>query len=206
MNFKMKHSISNIISIQNFQMVSLFGKWSVVLMVFISQFSNLNSQALTGLSAKWDNSLREWTVYAPDEDHLIDLYVRWPLDPKSQEWEFRTQDGKIGVIRPSWANDFSRWELRMGDTLVMATQVWPNDVSSWRIKWKDQTTELNLQMIGWNEWEAIGPNKELFNLYPSHPGDIRDWIIEDRTNPKTQPLPVTLLTTFLALKISILRL
>ena len=154
---------------------------------------NVFAQTISTVSSRWSDSFVEWDIFSPSEDETADeleevlygeLKLRWlNLKDDFSEWTYEL-GGKRGTIRQKWKNDPTQWELRTyeGDVISMKAP-WSNDISEWRVT--DNTLSLTLKSRWTNqfdEWLVEDPNRGKFYLYTLHPGDPRDWAVEDDLN------------------------
>lgn len=173
-----------------------FSSRIIFLFVFLFHFGDRPvAQVLTGISADWDDSLKEWTIYTED-DHLEgELQTRWMIEEDWSDWSIRL-GGLDGRIRMKWKDDRNEWELRSGQILVMARTVFKDDLREWRITSGRHTIHIKTRFGNIaDEWDA---SSELghFSIRTAYQGDPRDWYIEDEL--EGVPLEVRVMLVFVA--------
>jgi len=169
----------------------------IILSFFLfSQLNTLGAQELIGISADWDNSLKEWTIYTTD-DHLEgELQTRWMIDDDWSDWSIRF--GQLdGRIKMKWKDDPNEWEFRSGNITINARTVFKNDFREWRIVGSRHTVNIKTRFGNiFDEWDASN-NQGQFYLRTAYQGDPRDWQIEDEL--ETTPLEIKVVLVFIAL-------
>jgi len=155
-------------------------KYIFSIFFFLVMHISLFSQGeLFGISTSWDDSYKEWVIYAEDEDVEGELEVRWGGNDDWSDWDYRYED-ESGSIKQKWNNDISQWELRGGNEIITMKTKWTNDFTEWRISTGSKTFTLvskyknNLQ-----EWEVKEKTYGTFEMYTSYENDLRDWDIFD---------------------------
>jgi hypothetical protein len=155
----------------------------------------LGAQVLTGISADWDDSLKEWTIYTHD-DHLEgELQTRWMIEEDWSDWSIRL-GGLDGRIKMKWKENPNEWELRSGNILVMARTAFNDDFREWRITSGRHDIRLKTRFGNIaDEWDASSDHGR-FSIRTAYQGDPRDWHIEDEL--EGVPLEVRVMLVFVA--------
>ena len=173
-----------------------FSRLVFILILLFQLNSKLGAQLLTGFSAKWDNSLKEWTIYTSD-DHLEgELQTRWIIEEDWTDWSVRL--GNLDArIKMRWKENPNEWELRSRDMVVSARTQFNNDFREWRITGPQQPINIKTRFRNTaDEWETSS-DLGTFYLRTAYQGDPRDWYIED--NMEDVALEVKIMMVFLAL-------
>lgn len=164
--------------------------------LFLFSFtSEVLSQRLEALKARWNDSFKEWDVYTDEGEGTLTL--RWQVRSDWTAWDFRV--GELsGTIDMRFPDNPEYWELRCGSEKVYVRTQWPRDITSWTIEtdqgrliwksyWRDNLDE-------WLIDTKADPNP--FNMYTEFIGDQRDWIINDQ-NDGSIPFPARLAMAFI---------
>lgn len=138
----------------------------------------LGAQAFVGLSADWDQSLKEWTIHTEDDQLEGDLQPRWMVEEDWSDWSIRMGDLE-GRIRMKWRDNPNEWELRSGAALVTARTVFNGDFSEWRISGSGHTFNIRTRFRNTADEWTLSSDIGNFYMRTSFQGDPRDWYIED---------------------------
>lgn len=138
-----------------------------------------SGQVLTGASARWSDSFREWIIYTEDYNDEGDLHLRWENGDALSEWDYYFADVS-GAIKIKWPKDPSEWEIRSSEgEIVSAKALWNNSFREWRISNNDIQITLTCRYNStWDEWEVHG-NYGNLSIYTAYEGDPRDWVVID---------------------------
>ena len=138
---------------------------------------------LEGAGQKWDDDIKEWTIYTDSLEG--ELKFRWKLANSGETWDYRFSDVLNGKISQVWADKRTEWELRStdGEVITMRT-IWNNDLSEWRITNNDQTVKLKQK---WNndinEWYVKSSETGNMVIHTEWENDFRDWkVVDDMTD------------------------
>ncbi len=140
---------------------------------------SVRSQDLVGVATKWSDSFREWSLYTWDEDRTGDLYLRWSGREDWTQWDMRLGD-TIAEIKLKWQDNPNEWQIRCLGTTAMARTLWNGDFREWRIDdgkhklvWKSRyANQLD-------EWQLRDDDDGSFRMYTYWERDPREWVIED---------------------------
>lgn len=137
---------------------------------------------LTGLSAKWDDSFVEWTIYTDDEDTEGELKMRWLQLNDFSKWDYDLGD-EYGRIDATWKNKFDEWTVFGTESTITMRPRFPGDLREWRITDNDITIYLRTRYNNRaDEWVITDEKHGWFTIYTEYPNDPRDWIIVDELN------------------------
>ena len=134
------------------------------------------AQVLTGISAKWSDSFREWVIYTEDDEG--ELRMRWLMDDDWTEWEYRIGE-ESGTIKLKWPGDPNQWSLRSGSQVVSMRTRWNNDPREWRIEADKNFIIKSRYGNIRDEWQIEDDRYGNFEMITSWEGDPRDWAITD---------------------------
>lgn len=142
----------------------------------------LPAQILTGIATEWNDSFREWNLFAFEEEEEQDgkLRLRWSGGDDWTDWNYDLQD-HYGTIRIKWRDNPNEWELRGENVIVTARTLWNNDPREWRIT-GPHGRQLTLKCRYGNrtdEWSITDDRYGHFEMYTQWQGDPRDWVIVD---------------------------
>ncbi|MDX1666499.1 MAG: hypothetical protein R3350_04695 [Saprospiraceae bacterium] len=172
--------------------------WSLLAIVFILSCTQIAAQKLTGIGTRWDNSFREWIIYADDETEGT-LQLRFnSISGDWIQWEYRL--GEVtGRIRQKWPNDPNVWEIRGDNQIFTARTIWRGDVRQWRITNNDYQLALKTRYgNSAEEWEIRHNELGYFGIYTAWEGDPRDWEIIDELRAEVS-LHAKIAAVFIAL-------
>ena len=155
-------------------------------------------QDIIGVATKWSDSFREWSLFTEDEDRTGDLYLRWSGREDWTQWDMRLGD-TIAEIKLKWQDNPNEWEIRCLGTTVMARTLWNGDFREWRIS--DGDTRLVWKSRYGNqfeEWVLRDEDKGIFRMYTYWELDPREWVIEDALDEEIS-FPMRLALIFVAI-------
>ena len=161
-------------------------------------------QYIYGISTEWDDSFKEWIIWAEEEEFDGSLSMRWPLRNDWSEWDFEFS-GQRGAFYLKRQNDPEYWEGSMGNQLVSCRTVWPGDRRSWMVVQGDKRMQISTAFGNIaDEWIAEDSRYGRLRIFTDWEGDPRDWIIEDELSDEI-PLLMKLMMIHIALMQSIPR-
>ncbi len=154
------------------------------------------TQELTGLATKWDDDLREWTIYTYEEEEG-ELRMRWPMQGDWTEWQYRL--GKqTGSIEVKWDGNPNQWEVRGDNKIITARTIFNDDPTQWRITDDRITLTLTARRTSrLEEWSLRTDDYGQFQIYTAWEGDPREWVIEDYLDESIS-LPMKMALVFMA--------
>ena len=161
--------------------IAIIRKWSAV--VFIFTFLCLQhsfAQRILGISTKYSDSFREWIIPTEDEDVTGELRMRWAFQNDWTEWDLTVGDIDATIIQ-KWKEDPNLWEIRCEGSIVTAKTAWRGEFNRWKLS--DGKHQLNWSSVYNNqldEW-ATDDNHDnyFFKVYTYREGDPRDWVVEE---------------------------
>ena len=161
----------------------------------------LYAQTIIGLGTRYNDSYREWTITTDDEDLVGELRMRWTMRDDWTEWDVRIGDINA-TIEQKWKDDPNLWEIRCGDVIVNVRSTWPGVFNRWKLNdGKNQfsfgTKYDNIR----DEWLIESGGEPLFKVHTYWSGDPRDWVVDD-TLPKDVSMAMKLAMIFLAIHFS----
>ena len=174
-----------------------------LIILLLASFSDLQAQVLTGISADWDDSFKEWTLYTDDQDLEGELKTRWMLNDDWSDWSFRLGE-ESGRLKIKWKDNPNEWDIRIGNEIITARTVFNNDFREWRIQGNNQNIRIKTRFRNIaDEWEIATDTYGYFSIYTSFEGDPRDWYIVDEL--ENVSLGMKMAMVFVALYSSIVR-
>jgi len=177
-------------------------KWSVV--VFMFTFLCLEptvAQKITGISTTYSDSFREWIIPTEDPDITGELRMRWTFQNDWTEWDLRVGELAATIVQ-KWKEDPSLWEVRCDGIIVTAKTTWRGDFHQWKLS--DGKNRFNWgSRYGNNleEWTTDNPDDSFFQLYTYREGDPRDWVVIDQL-PEDVSTAMKIAMIFLAIHFS----
>ena len=161
----------------------------------------LTAQRLTGVSTRYSDSFREWTIYTDQDGEAGELTLRWPEPEQWGDWSYRVGE-QSGRIRLKWPNRLDEWEVRGGNEVATARALWRNDPRDWQLSGRLQSARWrSFYGNSREEWQLSGGNQGNFAMYTAYEGDPRDWVIVDELSEEIT-LPEKLLMVLVSLYVS----
>jgi hypothetical protein len=160
---------------------------------------NANSQILTGISVRFNDSYVDWDVFADslDEDKG-NLQMTWQRPDDWSKWSYRLGE-KTGTIKTKWSSDLEHWETRGDNKIITAEPVFLGERRQWRITNNDFSLELTCtDYQNCEQWTVEDSKRGRFLIYTERQRDPRDWLIEDELDPSVS-LPMKMTLVFLAM-------
>ena len=158
---------------------------TVSLILFLPFFAK--AQVIVGVSARYDNSFREWDIY-DDSDAVVGEFVqRWRQTNDFSEWDLRYEDA-VGSVRQKWKNDNSRWELRINDETITIKMQYPNDPFNWIITDNDISLDYSTKYSQiTDDWLVRSKGYGKFVMSQYYEQDPRDWEVFDELGEEVSP-------------------
>lgn len=92
----------------------------------------LEAQSIIGLGTRYDNSFKEWVIKTDNDDVEGELRMRWAFRNDWTQWDIRIGD-VVATVEQKWKDDPNLWEIRCGDYTVNARTTWPNVFNRWKL-------------------------------------------------------------------------
>lgn len=153
-------------------------KYYLILCLLVVNFQ-LEGQTIIGIGTRFNDSFREWVISTDDEDVKGELRMRWSFRDDWTAWDVTIGD-VYATIEQKWTDDPNLWEIRCNGVTVNARTAWPNDYSRWKLS--DGKTTLNWHSRYGNdfgEWAIDGKEARSFEIYNYWEGDPREWVVMD---------------------------
>ncbi|MEO6133442.1 MAG: hypothetical protein ABIQ02_16500 [Saprospiraceae bacterium] len=157
-------------------------KSSLLSLIFILPvtFGHLSAQRILGLGTRYNNSFTEWTITTEDEDVVGELRMRWAFRNDWTLWDIRIGD-IIATAEQKWKDDPNLWEIRCGDYTVNARTTWPGVFNRWKLNdGKDQFNWGTKYANQRDEWFIDIAGNSSFKVNTFWEGDPRDWAVSDQ--------------------------
>lgn len=171
-------------------------------LLFLIGFTvQLNAQEIFLFHTYYSNSIDQWVYRDHHEKELGYLNARWAFDQDYSQWDLRM--GELsGTITLPWKDNPDQWEVRILNDLCLIRPVWPNYLDAWRIEYQGEQYTLRLQndLEGY-QWILSNGDQELLVVYNLYFEDLRDWALDYFTEIKDPMLPVVAL--FVSMKYSL---
>ena len=156
---------------------------TILSLLFFCLVSGLHSQSIIGIGTSFNNSFREWTITTDNEDITGELRMRWSFRDDWTEWDLRIGD-LTATIEQKWDDDPNLWEIRCDGVVVNAKTTWPNEFNRWKIS--DGKHQFNWGTRFFNDrekWFTSEKDKDYYEVRMYYNGDPRDWEIIDQVSP-----------------------
>ncbi len=159
------------------------------------------AQSIIGIGTRYDNSFREWIVTTDDEDIRGEIRMRWSFRDDWTVWDVRIGD-LSATIEQKWKDDPNLWEIRCDGVTVNARTAWPGEFHRWKLHdGRHMYNWLSLNPNTRDEWVTERPRQEFFQAYMYWEGDPREWVIVDQL-PEEVSMAMRLSMIFLAIHFS----
>jgi hypothetical protein len=172
----------------------------ILLQIFYFAEAGL-AQKIIGIGTRYDDSFREWIITTEDEDIRGEMRMRWAFRDDWTEWDVRIGDVSA-TIEQKWHDDPSLWEIRCEGVTVNARTTWPGEYYRWKLS--DGEHQFNWRTPYANkrdEWNTDQPDGNFFQVYTYWDGDPREWVVVDEL-PEDVSLAMKLAMIFLTLHFS----
>jgi hypothetical protein len=161
--------------------IPFMGKWSVVVFILIFLcFEYTDAQKMTGISTTYSDSFREWVIPTEDEDITGELRMRWAFQNDWTAWDLWVGDINATIVQ-KWKEDPNLWEIRCDGIIVTAKTAWRGEYYRWKLS--DGKHQINWSSKYNNvldEWTTDKLDDLFFEVYTYRDGDPRDWVINDQ--------------------------
>lgn len=164
-------------------------------------FPLLDAQKIIGIGTRYDDSFRDWVITTEDEELNGALGIRWAFRNDWTEWDVRIGD-VFASIEQKWKDDPSLWEIRCEGVTVNARTTWPGEYYRWKLN--DGRHQFNWRSAYANkrdEWSTDNPEDHFLQVYTYWDGDPREWVVIDAL-PEDVSMAMKLAMIFLALHFS----
>jgi hypothetical protein len=144
---------------------------------------SLNAQKVIGLGTRYNDSFREWILSTEDEEIEGEMRMRWALRNDWTEWDVRIGDVSA-TIEQKWEDDPNLWEIRCDGEVVNAKTTWPGEFNRWKLS--DGNHQFNWGTKYFNirdEWMTDSKSNQYFQVYAYWEGDPREWVVIDELSP-----------------------
>ncbi len=161
----------------------------------------LSAQNMIGIGTRYDDSFREWVISTDDDDTRGEMRMRWAFRNDWTEWDVRIGDVSATIER-KWKDDPDLWEIRCEGEVVNARTTWSGEFNRWKLS--DGQHQINWGTKYFNmrdEWTSGGSGNDVFKVYTYWDGDPREWVIEDGL-PQDVSMAMKVAMVFLALHFS----
>lgn len=177
-------------------------KTSAFGILFLLSIQVMTAQRMTEVATFFSNSFREWVIYTEDEDVRGSLRMRWVHSNDWTAWDLTLGDA-FASIEQKWPDQPDMWVIRCDNVVVTARTAWAGDFRRWKLN--DGQTQINWISTYDNqrdEWEIdAGRKNSSFGMRTSWEGDPREWLIDDQL-PDDVSLAMRFAMVFLTLHFS----
>ena len=163
--------------------------------------SSIEAQEIIGIGTRYNDSFRQWVITTADDELKGELLMRWDFRDDWSEWDL--QIGELTAsIEQKWKDDPNLWEIRCEGVVVNAKTVWPGEFN--RCKLTDGQHQFNWGTEFFNlrdHWQSNNGGRESMDVYTYWEGDPREWVVEDNL-PDDVSMAMKIAMVFLALHYS----
>ncbi len=159
------------------------------------------AQKIIGVGSRYNNSFREWIITTDDEDIEGQLRMRWAFRDDWTEWDLSIGDISA-TIEQKWTDDPNLWVIRCEGETVNAKTAWSGEFHRWKLS--DGHHHLNWQAEYANhreEWELDTQEDYFFEMRTYWEGDPREWVVKDEL-PEDITMAMRIAMIFLTLHFS----
>lgn len=149
------------------------------------------AQKIVGYSTTYDDRLDKWQVVTEDPDKEGVIEATWAMMKDWSEWQY-TVDDQSGWIRLRNKENPNVWEVVGGGQILEVRTIFPFEFGHWQVRYRKNTYDVKTFRGDTERWLMEKKEEEIF-FYTYQEGDIRDWIIENKTD---FPLPLQIALTF----------
>jgi hypothetical protein len=160
-----------------------------------------DAQTIIGIGTRYNDSFREWVITTDDEDIVGELRMRWAIRNDWTQWDLRVGD-TVATVEQKWKDDPNLWEIRCNGVTVNARTAWPGEFTRWKLT--DGKHHFNWYTPYANqraEWMMDGSSAGSFQVYTYWEGDPREWVVVDELDPDVR-MAMKVAMVFLALHFS----
>ena len=139
----------------------------------------VDAQTIIGVGTRYFDSFREWVITTDDEETRGELRMRWSFRDDWTQWDMYLGD-LTASIEQKWEDDPNLWEIRCDGITVTARTTWPGEFYRWKLN--DGFHQFNWMSNYANtrdEWSIDQPKAAVFQLYTYWEGDPREWVVID---------------------------
>lgn len=152
---------------------------SFIIILLMITSGHVSGQMIIGLGTRFNDSFKDWVIKTDDEDIDGEVRMRWAFRDDWTEWDIRIGD-IVATVEQKWKDDPNLWEIRCGEYTVNARTTWPGVFNRWKLN--DGKNQFNWGTKFANqrdEWRVDTGREDLLNVHTYWPGDPRDWVVED---------------------------
>ena len=172
-----------------------------VLGLLLSLPCSLTAQHIIGLGTRYNDTFNEWVIKTDDEDIEGEMRMRWVFRNDWTQWDIRIGD-VVATVEQKWKDDPNLWEIRCGDYTLNARTTWPDVFNHWKLNdGKHQYNWGTKYANQRDEWFAGTGNDDDFKVSMYWTDDPRDWVVTDNL-PEDVSTAMKLGMIFLAIHFS----
>ena len=173
----------------------------VALGFLLNMPGHLIAQHVIGLGTRYNDTFKEWVIKTEDEDVEGEMRMRWAFRNDWTQWDIRIGD-VIATVEQKWKDDPNLWEIRCGDYTVNARTTWPDVFNHWKLNdGKHQYNWGTKYANQRDEWLLGTGSDDLFKVSMYWTDDPRDWVVTDNL-PEDVSMAMRLSMIFLAIHFS----
>ncbi len=149
-----------------------------ILFLIICCIQLCQAQDISILRTFFANDFRDWQFYDFKEREIGTLRARWGLTNDYSQWDIRIGESS-GSIVLRWQDRPDEWEIRLDNQFISAAPTWPGQIDSWRITKENKTYYFNLihDPEGF-QWVLEEDSNSLCYIYNVYYDDPREWEVK----------------------------
>lgn len=136
-------------------------------------------QVIVAAETRYNNSFREWILVTDDEEVEGELRMRWTFQNDWSAWDLRVGE-MTATIEQKWTDDPNLWIIRCDGITVNAKTAWAGEFHRWKLN--DGSHQINWESRYANikeDWEIDTHEDLFFQMHTYREGDPRTWIVSD---------------------------
>lgn len=140
-------------------------------------------------------------ITTDDEGIRGELLIRWAFRNDWTEWDVRVGDVSA-TIEQKWKDDPNLWEIRCEGIVVNAKTTWPGEFNRWKLTDDSHHFNWGTKYVNQrDEWMTDGRSDSYFKVHTYWEGDPREWVVTDEL-PSDVSLAMKIAMIFLSVHFS----
>ncbi len=175
--------------------------WIGVCLLILMTLPGARAQKIIGVETRYNNSFKEWNLVTDDPDLIGQLWMRWPFQNDWTSWDLQVGDTHAS-IQQERPDDPNFWVIRCQGVIVNAKTAWSGEYYRWKLN--DGNHQINWEARYANQrdtWATDRLKEFNFQMHSDWKGDPRQWTIEDQL-PEDVSLAMRVAMVFITLHFS----
>lgn len=157
------------------------------------------AQDIIGIGTRYNDSFRDWIITTSDEDIEGEMRMRWAFRNDWTEWDISIGD-LHATVEQKWKDDPNLWEIKCDGYVVNAKTVWPGEFNRWKLNDGEHQFSWGTKYFNMRDEWSTGKGGE-FKVYTYWEGDPREWVVVDNM-PQDVSMAMRIAMIFLSLHFS----